>query len=73
MLVEQDEVAIIDGILKGNKGLYEKLVKEYQKKVFYTVYRMVNTQEDALDLVQETFLQAYKQLAKFNRQASFYT
>jgi len=71
-LVEHAE-AIIDEILKGNKGLYEELVREYQKKVFYTVYRMVNSQEDALDLTQETFLQAYKQLGQFNRQAGFYT
>jgi len=39
-----------------------KLVGLYQQKVFVLAYSMVREREDALDLVQETFLRLYEKL-----------
>jgi len=71
-LVQSDEILIAE-ILKGNHAGYEHLVRKYQNKVYPVIYRMVHSQEDALDLTQETFLQAYRQLSQFRNQANFYT
>ena len=71
-MVQSDEILIAE-ILKGNHAGYEHLVRKYQNKVYPVIYRMVHSQEDALDLTQETFLQAYRQLSQFKNQAKFYT
>ena len=49
------------------------LVERYQKPLYAFAYRWVHDHEQAADIVQATFLQAYTHLAQFAGRASFKT
>ena len=64
---------LIQQCLAGDKTAYEKLVLKYQDRLYNTMSRIAENNEDALDVVQETFLQAYLRLASFRQSSKFYT
>ena len=49
------------------------LVERHSIRLFQLVYRMTGNEQDAEDMVQETFLRAYKQLNRFESRAGFGT
>ncbi len=52
---------------------FHVLVKQYQKKVYYHIRRMVIDHDDTDDLVQETFVKIWKGLDNFHGQSALYT
>lgn len=64
---------IISLILKGNRDKYQILVEKYQPMVFRTCMGFLHNKEDADDLTQDIFIQAYQSLSKFKGDASFST
>jgi RNA polymerase sigma-70 factor (ECF subfamily) len=58
---------------RGNWSAMEPLIGRYQDRLFVTVLRMVNNQEDAADLVQETFCRAMQNVARFEGKSTLYT
>jgi RNA polymerase sigma-70 factor (ECF subfamily) len=52
---------------------YDELVRRYQERIYATVYHMTSNHEDANDLVQETFIKAFRALKTFKGDSSFYT
>jgi len=67
-----DSVAVAQA-RAGDSGAFRLLVERHSRNLFRLAYRMTGHQEDAEDVVQETFLRAYKQLSKFDERASFGT
>ena len=54
------------------KEAYSELVKKYQNKLFYYVLRISSlTKEDAQDIVQTTFIKAYRNLNNFDQSLKF--
>ena len=68
-----DENRLIDECLKGRTAAFGELVRRYQDRLFNTVYRLVDSAEDAQDVVQEAFLHAYQSLDRFKRDSQFFT
>jgi len=61
------EVEDRDLILRARRGdvdAYNILVSRWEKRVYNYLLRLVKDREDALDLTQETFLKAYRYLAR---------
>ncbi len=58
---------------RGNYAAMEQLVSRYQDRLYVTVLRMVNHPEDAADLVQETFVRALQNVARFEGKSTLYT
>lgn len=58
---------------KEDVAAYDELVRRYQERIYATVYHMTSNHEDANDLVQETFIKAYRALKTFKGDSSFYT
>jgi RNA polymerase sigma-70 factor (ECF subfamily) len=58
---------------KGNQHAFRALVERHSAPVFRLAYRMTGNEQDAEDMVQETFLRAYKQLHNFDGRAAFGT
>ena len=52
---------------------FNSLVDSYQDKLYNVVLRMVGNADDALDIVQEAFLKAYRSLSRFKGQSKVYT
>jgi RNA polymerase sigma-70 factor (ECF subfamily) len=57
----------------GNKHAFRVLVERHTPAMFRLAYLMTRDEQDAEDLVQETFLRAYKQLRSFDGRAVFGT
>ena len=60
-------------ILLGDKGKFRILVELYQSMVFRTCMGFLHNKDDADDLTQDIFLQAYKSLEGFRGDATFST
>jgi RNA polymerase sigma-70 factor, ECF subfamily len=66
------EESLVYEILSGDVNAYALLVKRYQKPIYNLMLRMAGSEQDALDLTQETFVKAYEKLEKFDPSASFF-
>jgi len=57
----------------GDLSAFEDLVTKYQREIYGLACRMVSDQEEAKDLAQQTFLQAFIHLRSFRQEAQFRT
>jgi RNA polymerase sigma-70 factor (ECF subfamily) len=58
---------------EGDLPAFEELVKKYQREIYSLAYRMVTDPEEAKDLTQQAFLQAFVHIRGFRHQAQFRT
>jgi RNA polymerase sigma-70 factor (ECF subfamily) len=58
---------------KGDIDAFEILVRKYQKKMFNIAYRMIGSYDEACEIVQDTFVSAYRNLKRFKGKARFST
>jgi len=52
---------------------FEAVVAEHERRIYNVVYRVVNDYEAAADLVQETFIRAYRSYDSFRGESQAYT
>jgi RNA polymerase sigma-70 factor (ECF subfamily) len=58
---------------EGDSDAFRALVDRHSRAVFRLAHRMTGNPQDAEDVVQETFLKAYRQLGRFESRANFGT
>lgn len=71
--MELNDVLAVSRARAGDADAFRVLVERHSRSLFRLAFRMTGNQQDAEDVVQESFLRAYKQLAKFDERASFGT
>ncbi len=71
MVVPEEEQALVSRSRNGDPEAFATLVRAHQRMVHAVAYRMTGSLADAEDLAQETFVQAYRQLASFRNEARF--
>jgi len=71
--MEPSDDAAVAQARGGDPDAFRVLVERHSHSVFRLAFRMTGNEQDAEDLVQETFLRAYRQLARFDGRASFGT
>jgi RNA polymerase sigma-70 factor (ECF subfamily) len=71
--VSADDQRLIAACLEGEQAAFGELVRRYQDRLFHTVFRLVNNADDAADVVQEAFLNAYQSLENFKGESLFFT
>ncbi|MGZ4845745.1 MAG: RNA polymerase sigma factor [Candidatus Angelobacter sp.] len=71
--MEVTDAAVVAQVLAGDRDAFRVLVERHSRSIFRVVYRMTGNQQDAEELVQETFLRAYKSLERFELRANFST
>jgi RNA polymerase sigma-70 factor, ECF subfamily len=69
---ESDRSAVAQ-VCGGDGNAFQSLVERHSKYVFHVAYRLTGSSQDAEDVVQETFLKAYRQLSRFEARADFRT
>jgi len=57
----------------GDKNAFGELVKRHEGKVYALGFRFMKNREDAADVMQDTFLQAYRKLGSFEGKSAFST
>ncbi|HBE42753.1 MAG TPA: hypothetical protein DDW27_16420 [Bacteroidales bacterium] len=68
-----NEHELIKLILQGERDKFRIFVEKYQQMVFRTCMGFVHNKEDADDLTQEVFIQAYQSLPDFKMKSAFST
>lgn len=68
-----EEQLLVTRAQRGDQTAFAQLVDHYQKPVYTLAYRMLGNAQDAEDAAQETFLRAYTQLKRFDRDQKFAT
>lgn len=70
--VEQSEDSeLLKRAQQGEMAAFEALVSRHQNKVFAMTARMLRSDDDAAEVVQEAFLAAYKHLPEFRGESAF--
>ncbi len=69
---ESDRV-FIESFLGGDEGSFAALVERHLSMTYKFVYRYVQNQDDASDVVQEVFIKAWKYLERFDVDRNFKT
>ena len=67
------ETELIREAQKGSRTAFEALVRQYDQPVLRLALRLTGSEQDAQDIHQEAFLKAYRYLANFRFECSFYT
>jgi RNA polymerase sigma-70 factor (ECF subfamily) len=65
--------AVLARARQGDGEAFRALVEQHSRSVFRLAFRMTGNQQDAEDVVQESFLRAYRQLGRFESRANFGT
>ncbi len=68
-----EELTWIIQAQQGNDEAFTRLVEQYQTPVYNLCYRMLGEPESAEDAAQESFLRAYQNLSRYDRQRPFPT
>ena len=72
-IVSADDHRLIAECLQGRTAAFGELVSRYQDRLFNTVYRLLDNADDAQDVVQEAFFNAFQSLDSFKGDSQFYT
>jgi RNA polymerase sigma-70 factor (ECF subfamily) len=68
-----DEAGLVAQARHGDNGAFNDLTEHYQRNIFRLAQHITQNREDAEDVLQETFLKAYKHLPEFEGHSKFYT
>ena len=71
--MEPSDAAAIEQVLAGDQDSFRLLVERHSRNLFRLAYRMTGNEHDAEEVVQETFLRAYRKLGQFEARANFST
>ncbi len=71
--MDESDGAVVVRAQSGDGDAFRVLVERHSRSVFRLAYRMTGNEQDAEDVVQETFLRAYKQLSHYESRSSFST
>lgn len=72
-LKELSDEVIVQKIINGEKHLYEILIRKYNARLYRISIAIVNDDQEAEDVMQTTYLNAFRQLCSFKYQSSFST
>ena len=71
--MSDDDRRLIAECLGGRRDAFGELVSRYQARLYNAAVRLVDNPEDAADVVQDAFLNAYQSLHTFKGDAEFFT
>ena len=68
-----EAAAVLARARQGDSDAFRALVEKHSRSVFHLAFRMTGNEQDAEDVVQDSFLRAYRQLGRFESRANFGT
>lgn len=70
---ELSDEELIERTLGGKTRAFDELIRRHSRKLTGTLVKMLNSEADAYDVAQESFLKAFHSLRYFKGNSSFYT
>ena len=67
--MEMSDRGAVAAVRAGDREAFRLLVEKHSRSIFKLAYRMTQNEQDAEEVVQETFLRAYRKLADFESRA----
>jgi RNA polymerase sigma-70 factor (ECF subfamily) len=71
--MEASDLAVVARVKAGDHDAFRHLVERHSRSVFRLAYRLTGQEQDAEDVVQETFLRAFREIRRFEARSSFAT
>lgn len=71
MLSVGDDDQLVEAARKGEVAAFEALVERHRNRVYGLALRMLNSEEDAAEVLQDAFLSAYRNLGEFRGESKF--
>jgi RNA polymerase sigma-70 factor (ECF subfamily) len=68
-----DELPLVERARAGDSAAFSELVERYERKIYRLAKHITQNDEDAEDVLQESFLKAYTHLDSFHGDSKFYT
>ncbi len=62
---------LVERIKEGDREAFMAVTRHYQRKIFLLAYSYLRNKEDAMDVVQETFLRLYQKAHMFRKGRNF--
>ncbi|NOZ55888.1 MAG: sigma-70 family RNA polymerase sigma factor [Calditrichaeota bacterium] len=73
MRILEDELKLVEQARGGNLRAFHTLYEAYAAPLYAFILRMTRSREDAEDLLQNTFVKAYRNLSRFRGDSHFST
>jgi RNA polymerase sigma-70 factor, ECF subfamily len=73
MTVSDLPATVLARARRGDSDAFRELVEQHSRSAFRLAYRMTRNEQDAEDVVQESFLRAYRHLGRFEARSHFGT
>jgi RNA polymerase sigma-70 factor (ECF subfamily) len=74
MINDKDQAAdSLNALREGDRAEFARLVEQYSPMIYRLGLKMLNNPQDAEDILQETFIKAYKHIDKFDGRSSVST
>ena len=70
---EENDIVLVERVQSGDKQAFNLLVQKYQFRIRHLVARFIKDSAEQEDIVQETFIKAYRAIARFRGDSAFYT
>ena len=70
--LENEDVLVAEA-RAGNAASFTALINQYDRNIYRLAFNITGNQEDAEDVLQDSFLKAYTNLAQFQGDSRFYT
>jgi len=71
--MEMSDQGAVAAVRAGDRDAFRLLVEKHSRNIFKLGYRMTGNEQDAEEVVQETFLRAFRKIGDFEERANFGT
>ncbi len=68
-----NDILLVRAAQRGDKHAFAQLVEKYEQRVYNLARKMMRNQQDAEDVLQETFISVFRHLDEFQGDAAFAT
>ena len=70
---KDNDAALVDGCIRGDRRAMSQLVGQYQKPVFNAAYRILGNRDDAADATQTVFLKVFEHITDYDKKYKFFS